>query len=226
MLLLCSATVILALAAWSYLSEGILWALLNMDMSASERVVAVQAYFDQWGNLAPLAYVLVVTVEVVVAPIPGIMLYAPGGLIFGGFWGGLLSLIGNVLGAGLAAGFMKTFRGPGMARWVEGKHLEPIVERLRASGIWVILALRINPLTTSDLVSYAAGLAGIPIWKVMLGTLLGMAPLCWAQAYLAVELFEAAPWLIYPLIILSLVYVIVAVFVIRKALTNSKSEAN
>ena len=48
-------------------------------------------------------------------------------------------------------------------------------------GLWVVLVLRINPFTSSDLVSYAAGLTRIPAWKVMAGTLLGMAPLCFVQ---------------------------------------------
>ena len=50
-----------------------------------------------------------------------------------------------------------------------------------------------NPLTSSDLVSYAAGLVGIAPWKVFVGTLAGMAPLCYAQAYLADRLLRLLP---------------------------------
>ena len=59
-------------------------------------------FFDRSGVAAPLAYVGFVTVKAVVAPIPGTMLHAPGGVIFGGFLAGLLSLAGNVIGAGIA----------------------------------------------------------------------------------------------------------------------------
>jgi len=79
----------------------------------------------------------------------------------------------------------------------------------------------LNPLTTSDLVSYAAGLAGIPVWKVMLGTAVGMAPLCLAQSYLAEGLFETVPWLLYPLMIIALIYVVVALFFIRRTLVHA-----
>ena len=54
-----------------------------------------------WGRLAPLVYTLAVVVEVIVAPIPGTLLYAPAGAIFGGFVGGSLSLVGNVIGAAI-----------------------------------------------------------------------------------------------------------------------------
>ena len=87
-------------------------------------------------------------------------------------------------------------------------------ERLSRSGMWLILLLRVNPLTSSDLVSYAAGLTGIGVWKVMLGTLLGMAPLCWMQAYLADGILRAIPQLLYPLLVLCGIYAVVVVWVI------------
>ena len=208
----------LGLVAWSFRSGGIFEVLLSGDYSAAERVELVRKFFEGWGALAPIVYVGVVVVEVVVAPLPGIMLYAPGGMIFGGFLGGLLSLVGNVLGAGLSAWLMRAFGHRRLDRFLEGEKVVRFVEQLRAAGVWVILALRINPLTTSDLVSYAAGLAGIPIWKVMVGTAIGMAPLCWLQAYLAEELFRAAPWLIYPLVVLALIYLVAALWLVRRSL--------
>ena len=33
----------------------------------------------------------------------------------------------------------------------------------------------------------------MPVWKISLGTLIGLAPLCYAQAYLAQELFTWLP---------------------------------
>lgn len=213
--------VVLAVLIVSYAGDGILSLLLRPGLSASERIELVRAYFESWGSWAPLVYVGVVAVEVVVAPIPGLMLYAPGGVIFGGFWGGLLALIGNVVGAGMSAAAMRIFRGERLDRFLERDKIDKIVHQLRDSGVWVILALRINPLTTTDLVSYAAGLAGIPVWKVMVGTAIGMAPLCWAQAYLAEELFESMPWLVYPLVIIALAYVIVAVVLVRRALAQN-----
>ncbi len=78
-----------------------------------------------------------------------------------------------------------------------------------------------NPLTSSDLVSYAAGFTRIPIWKVMFATMLGMAPLCFAQAWLAESLFVAYPWLLYPLLVTGAVYVIAIVVVIRRLTGDS-----
>ncbi|MCL5278601.1 MAG: VTT domain-containing protein [Planctomycetes bacterium] len=201
-------------AAWSYFSGGIVAVLLAPGGSAADKVAVIQNYFRSFGVLAPLAYVGIVTIEVVVAPIPGLMLYAPGGMVLGGFWGGLLSLLGNTLGAGIACQLIRALGGKRFTAWLEQGHLKMYQERLSRSGMWLILLLRVNPLTSSDLVSYAAGLAGIPVWKVMFGTLLGLAPLCWAQAYLADGILRAIPQLLYPLLILCGIYGIAAVWIV------------
>jgi hypothetical protein len=42
-------------------------------------------------------------------------------------------------------------------------------------------------------VSYAAGIASVPPWKVAVGTLFGLAPLCYLQAYFAERVFTLVP---------------------------------
>ena len=84
----------------------------------------------------------------------------------------------------------------------------------------MIFLLRVNPLTSSDLVSYAAGLTRLSVWKLMLGTLAGMAPLCFAQAYLADGLLAAFPQLIYPLVAACVVYGLVVIWIVIRLLKN------
>ncbi len=82
---------------------------------------------------------------------------------------------------------------------------------LRERGLWVVLLLRLNPFTTSDLVSYAAGIAGVPAWKVAVGTLVGQAPWCYLQAYFAEQIFELVPgWIL----VVSGVLLVVAVLLL------------
>jgi hypothetical protein len=50
----------------------------------------------------------------------------------------------------------------------------------------------------------------------MLATMFGMAPLCFAQAWLAESLLVAYPQLIYPLLLGGIVYVIAIVVVIHR----------
>ena len=206
--------------AWSWFSQGIVATIFSTQISSAEKLSRVKQYFLEFGPFAPVVYVLFVTVEVVVAPLPGLMLYAPGGIVFGGFWGGLLSLIGNVLGAGIACFAARRLSERLLTKFAEGGSLNQIAKKLDQRGVLVIALLRINPLTSSDLVSYAAGLVSMPVSKVMVGTTIGMAPLCWAQSYLADNILTAFPQLLYPLVVGCVIYAAAVIWVARKMLRS------
>ncbi|MFM7057531.1 MAG: TVP38/TMEM64 family protein [Planctomycetota bacterium] len=201
---------ILAATAIPLLLLFIGWCLLKFPFGTwraaatpSEQVQILQAWFRAFGVGAPVAYVLFVTIEVVAAPIPGLLLYAPGGLIFGAIPGGLLALAGNVLGAGISCALARRLGGPFVRKLDSEGRLEDLQQRFTRHGFWVILLLRLNPLTSSDLVSWAAGLSRIPLLTVMSATALGMAPLCLLQSWLSDSLFQAWPGLLGPLLILT-----------------------
>lgn len=180
---------------------------LATDTTANEKLEGLREFFLAWGAWAPAVYVALVLVEAVVAPIPGAILYLPGGVIFGGLLGGTLSLVGNVLAAGLCCLLARSILGK---RWLggtlEGSRTSQLQDFILRHGILSIALLRVNPLTSSDLVSYAAGLTALPIRTVMTGTLVGMAPLCYLQAYLSMELFRTFPWLIWPFLAVCALY--------------------
>ena len=211
-------------AAWSYFGDGLAATLLSDDLPADQKLAAVKRHFRAWGPWAPAAYILFVTAEVVIAPLPGLMLYAPGGVLFGGFLGGLYSLLGNLIGCAIACQLMRMAG----ARLIGARfraslgNLEPLLER---RGLWVVFFLRLNPLTSSDLISYAAGLTAMPLWKLIGGTGLGMAPLCWLQAYMAEGVMQAFPGLLYPLLGACLIYMIVVVWTIRRLIRRRGAEA-
>jgi uncharacterized membrane protein YdjX (TVP38/TMEM64 family) len=187
---------LIAGACFSYWTSGFVHALVAGTPDQGPWLQRVRDAVAAWGPLAPLIYTLVVIVEVVVAPIPGALLYAPGGAIFGGFAGGSLSLLGNVIGAAIACALGGWLGEKVLRDKREPSRLEDLRGRLTQRAIWVVLLLRANPLTSSDLVSYAAGVAGVPPWKVAIGTL-GMAPLCYIQAYFAEQVFTLVPgWLL------------------------------
>jgi uncharacterized membrane protein YdjX (TVP38/TMEM64 family) len=202
-----------AFAWWSYSRGGFVFALVRATSDRDESLDVLRRYLATWGVFGPLAYVLLVIVEVLIAPLPGTLLYAPGGAIFGGFLGGSLSLAGNVIGAGLACAIAR-FWGEPLTRSLDSERLTSIRDALAARGLWLILLLRLNPLTSSDLVSYAAGLVGVPAWKVVVGTLIGMAPLCYAQAYLADRLFRVLPGSLWAVVVLGLAYAAAVVWIV------------
>lgn len=205
-------------AIWSYATGGFIRVLFaGGRTTGDDSLVALRQVLARWGRLAPLIYTAAVVVEVVIAPIPGTLLYAPAGAIFGAFLGGTLSLIGNVIGAGLACVIGRILGERLAGRRFVGSDLGKYRELVEKRGVWMILLLRANPLTSSDVVSYAAGIVGVPVWQVLVGTLIGMLPLCYLQSYFAEQVFQIIPGAVYWLIGVSLIYVIaLVVFLIRK----------
>ncbi len=202
---------------YSYSNNGIFSIILQGNISAKEKLPLIRDYFNTYGKWAPIIYTFIVTVEVIIAPIPGALLYIPGGVIFGGLLGGSSSLIGNVLGAGASFLIMKVLGKPYLDSHFNMESLKKYDSLINKRGIWIIFLFRLNPFTSSDLVSYAAGLSKMPAWKVMLGTFLGIAPLCYIQSYFAEGIFNALPFLIYPLILVSILYAIFVFWIVMKA---------
>ena len=122
------------LAGWSYATGGFVFALLETTSDGADSLAVLRQYLSAWGAFGPIVYVLLVIVEVLVAPIPGTLLYAPGGAIFGGLLGGSLSLAGNVIGAGLAAGIARFWRDP-IDRSLDSERFRSFREALAARGL-------------------------------------------------------------------------------------------
>jgi uncharacterized membrane protein YdjX (TVP38/TMEM64 family) len=196
---------------WSYWTEGIVHVLVGGGGDQGGALKEIRTVLQGWGSLAPIIYTLAVVVEVIVAPIPGTLLYAPAGAIFGGLLGGTLSLIGNVIGAAISCVLGAVIGERTLATRLNAGQLGRYRELLRQRGLWVVLLLRLNPFTSSDLVSYAAGIAGVPASKVAAGTLVGMAPLCFAQAYFAERLFDLLPGRVAVLGVAALLIILICV---------------
>lgn len=205
----------LAAAVWSYAAGGLVHVLVDAALEP-DGVERVRSYVLSWGALAPAVYVGAVIVEVLLAPRPGTLLYAPGGAIFGGLVGGTLSLAGNVAGAVVATWIGRSLGGPWVSRRIERRHLGGYRDRLTRRAVWAIFLLRVNPFTSSDLVSYAAGAFGVRVLHVAAGTLAGMAPLCYLQAYLAATVFTIVPASGLVIAVFGVAYVIALAFLLMR----------
>ena len=216
---------LLTWAVWSWQTGGLMSFVLRFDTDSERAIAELRQWFASAGPLAPIVYVAAVTVEVMLAPVPGLLLYAPGGAIFGGLLGGTLALVGNVIGAALAA-WIAARLGEGWRRSIEQPRLQRIVHRLQARSMLVIVLLRINPLTSSDLVSYAAGLAGVPVWRVAVATAVGIAPLCYAQAYASEWIFRVLPGSVLLVVALVVAYVLLLAWLLfRGTLSGTRNDA-
>jgi len=213
--------VAIGLAVHSYFNEGIISSLMNNDMTAA------LSYLASFGWAAAVIFVLFIILEVVFAPIPPLILYLIGGVMFGTLWGGVLALLGNVVGAALAFWIARTFARGYIERKTNKKLQKKFEKFTQRYGYLAIFLLRVNPITTSDLFSYIAGLSRLKFWGFLAATTLALVPYVFLQSYFG-NLFTNNSLLFNLFIVAGIVYVIlfvVAIFIFRNKTKKPKKKA-
>lgn len=212
--------IVVLLIAWfiySYYSQGLVFSLINNDVSTT-------LYFiDSFGIFAGLIFVGLVILEVVLAPIPPLILYVIAGVLFGGFLGGILTLIGNLIGAFIDFKIARKYAQKKVQRNIDQKFKEKFNRFFEKYGGVSIFILRVNPLTTSDLVSYLSGLTKIKTIKFLVATGLGLIPMIFIQTYLGDVLIKNNPILFAITLIFSILYLAIFVYLIIIALSKRKN---
>ena len=128
--------------------------------------------------LAPLIYMLLMVVAILVSPIPSSPLVIMAGALFGPWLGMLYTLIGATLGAMAAFALARFFLYDTLKARLHSfsgyRTLQKTDERKLTLAIGMT---RLLPQVSFDLISYAAGLTPVSMRAFALATFLGMIPL-------------------------------------------------
>ncbi len=132
-------------------------------------------YVDAHPALAPFVFLAIYAAAVAMSLPVGLWLSLLGGLLFGPWLGGVLTVIGASLGAIalflLARGLLAPFLNDRFGRRIE--RLRPGLER---DGFAYLLALRLMPVFPFWLVNLAPALIGMRLGPYAAATVLGMVP--------------------------------------------------
>lgn len=213
------ATILILLIIWfvySYFGQGIIYSLVNSDTDS------VTEFIESFGIFAALAFIILVILEVVLAPMPPLVLYIVAGFLFGGFLGGILTLIGNLIGAFIDFKIARTLGKKTVEKSVGKKIKKKFENFFEKYGSFSIFILRVNPLTTSDIVSYLAGFTKMKTIRFMLATGLGLIPMIFLQTYFGDILIRDNPILSAIVVLFSLFYLLIFIYLIFKALTRKE----
>ena len=206
--------------SYSYVSGGIVFKLASTDTTA------LTDFVSSFGNWEKVVFVLLVILEVVFAPVPPLGLYVVSGLLFGGFVGGSLILIGNVIGAFIDFKIARKI-GEGMSQNFANEKIRAKFNKFFAKyGGHSIFILRINPLTTSDIVSYLAGFTKIKTRTFLISTTLGLIPMIYLQSYFGEIFIKGNPFLSAIVIFTTLVYLLLFIYLIIMSLLNKNKKSN
>lgn len=156
----------------------------------------IEVFLLQFGRFAPLVYIALLAVSVVISQIPNVPLAIAAGMLFGTFYGGLYSVIGGMLGS-LACFTIARFLGVAFLKKIFGK-IPVFTEHCKESHLGLLIFLtRLIPFFSFDLISYCSGLTNIRTRTFLLATLLGMTPMTFLFSHLGrVIMFQSSTTLI------------------------------
>jgi uncharacterized membrane protein YdjX (TVP38/TMEM64 family) len=141
---------------------------------------------EDLGAWGPFAVVVLMTLAILVSPIPSAPIAMAAGAAYGHGWGTLYVLIGAEAGALAAFGLARMLGGAALSRWF-GKRL-PGLSGSQNALMGIVFASRLLPFISFDLISYAAGLTVLSAWRFALATLAGIVPASFVLAHLGFEM--------------------------------------
>ncbi len=156
------------------------------DLSVEQLRVTLYSY-GFWGPLLFILFFAVLTTLF----IPATLFTIPSGIIFGIWWGTVLSVLGATLGAVISF-FISRFLGKEfIAKLLERTYLNKIIKidyELEEHGFHHTLILRLMPFVPFVFLNYALGVSRIRFKDYFLATLLGLIPTIFIFSYFGASL--------------------------------------
>jgi len=118
----------------------------------------VHAFLDSLGPLSFIGFILLQTLQVVAAPVPGEVTGMLGGFLYGPYLGIFLSTIGLTLGSWINFALSKTFGRPFADKFVSKKTMDKYDYLLHHKGAFLVFVLFLIPGFPKDLLCYILGL--------------------------------------------------------------------
>ena len=147
--------ILLAIIIYSYFTKGLIHSLVNISPESLSTFSS--------GNLvlAGIIFVLIMIIEVVFAPFHPLLFYIAGGIIFGPIPAIILAVIGGIVGGIIAFYIARKWGREIVERKVPENKRKRFDKFSEKYGGWAMFLLRLNPLTSTDLWNYVAGLSKV-----------------------------------------------------------------
>lgn len=135
----------------------------------------LQSYLDEFGALGPAAVIALMSIAVVMSPLPSAPIALAAGAAYGHVWGTLYVVIGAQIGATVAFLIARYIRPRRLADWL-GELFTFRNYDSQNTLTYAVFASRLIPFISFDLASYAAGMTRLRAWRFTIATLLGILP--------------------------------------------------
>lgn len=136
----------------------------------------LRSYLTGFGIWAPVVSSILMVLQMIIAPIPGQLITFTNGLLFGSFWGTVLSWTSAMIGATICFGIASAFGRPVVEKIIGKTSLDYVDKFFERYGTKTVLIARLIPFVPFDPVSYGAGLTRMGFRSFFIATAIGQLP--------------------------------------------------
>lgn len=159
----------------------------QLDLSLFLDPERLAAWLRAAGPFAPVFFMGLLALAVVVSPLPSVPLDIAGGVVFGPWLGTLYAALGALVGSVVSFTLARFLGRPFIERFLSG-HIQFCAECSDKLLTKAVFVSRLIPGVSFDLVSYGAGLTMMSLRKFSVATFLGMLPLTFVYTSLGAVL--------------------------------------
>jgi uncharacterized membrane protein YdjX (TVP38/TMEM64 family) len=143
-----------------------------------------------WGWMAPLVFIAIQAIQVIISPIPGEITGPVGGALFGTWLGLFYSSIGLTIGTLFCFWVGRKWGEPLVRPWLSEHHWNRMNFILEAEGAIICFILYLMPGFPKDIVSYLFGISPMPFWLFAIVSTVARIPGTWVSSYFGAHVAE------------------------------------
>lgn len=145
---------------------------------------------NAWGWLAPVVFIAIQALQVVISPIPGEITGPVGGALFGTLWGLIYSTLGLTAGTLFCFWVGRRWGEPLVRPWLSAHSWNRMSFILEAEGVIICFILYLVPGFPKDIISYLFGISPMPFWIFAVVSTVGRLPGTWISSYFGAHVAE------------------------------------
>src|SRR6059036_1508405 len=179
--------VTLAVVIWFATSDS---SLLKWLMRLYEDKHLLKETVRSWGWLAPLVFIAIQALQVIISPIPGEITGPVGGALFGTWLGLIYSTIGLTIGTLFCFWVGRKWGEPLVRPWLSEHHWNRMNFVIEAEGAILCFVIYLVPGFPKDIVSYLFGISPMPFWIFAIVSTVARIPGTWVSSYFGAHVAE------------------------------------
>lgn len=182
------AALLLSIVFVSVTAMGGLWAQTSIE--------EFEHLIESWGVWGVCAAIGLMVIHSFI-PFPAEFVAIANGMVYGAFWGTVITWVGAMLGAFLSFGLTRVLGRPFVDKMLANTQRQTVDDWMANHGGGALLVSRFIPVISFNVINYAAGLTRLSWWTFAWATGLGILPLSTIMVIMGDQM-GALPWYAWP----------------------------